>query len=214
MNRFKRQKALIDIDVLDDTHVTVVGVGGIGSWAATALARLGVHELTLVDPDEVEDHNLASQNYKLEDVGSKKVYALSKHIEEISDALVESVPTPVTEYTEISEICVSGLDSLDARRELWQLIKTRDEGLYVDARMGGELMSIHTVDMSDDKVKKSYENALFGDIPPSKESCSARSIVYNTQVVGGLVALKVKQYLMENEMVPVTVFDLSTLQIL
>ena len=34
-------------------HVAVVGVGGVGSWAAEALARSGVGKLTLIDLDHV-----------------------------------------------------------------------------------------------------------------------------------------------------------------
>ena len=34
-------------------HVAVVGIGGVGSWAAEALARSGVGQITLVDLDQV-----------------------------------------------------------------------------------------------------------------------------------------------------------------
>ena len=35
-------------------HIVVVGVGGVGSWTAEALARSGVGKLTLIDPDIVD----------------------------------------------------------------------------------------------------------------------------------------------------------------
>ena len=38
---------------LRQAHVVVVGLGGVGSWAAEALARTGIGEITLVDMDEV-----------------------------------------------------------------------------------------------------------------------------------------------------------------
>lgn len=36
-----------------DAHVCVVGIGGVGSWAAEALARTGIGAITLIDMDDV-----------------------------------------------------------------------------------------------------------------------------------------------------------------
>ena len=36
-----------------DAHVCVVGIGGVGSWAAEALARTGIRAITLIDMDDV-----------------------------------------------------------------------------------------------------------------------------------------------------------------
>ncbi|MEY3513199.1 MAG: hypothetical protein RL420_222, partial [Pseudomonadota bacterium] len=36
-----------------DAHIAVVGIGGVGSWAAEALARSGVGKLTLIDFDHI-----------------------------------------------------------------------------------------------------------------------------------------------------------------
>jgi tRNA A37 threonylcarbamoyladenosine dehydratase len=38
---------------LHAAHVCVVGIGGVGSWAAEALARSGIGAITLIDPDDV-----------------------------------------------------------------------------------------------------------------------------------------------------------------
>ncbi|HUY00268.1 MAG TPA: ThiF family adenylyltransferase [Candidatus Deferrimicrobium sp.] len=63
-----------DQELLQKTHVLVVGVGGIGSIAALAYTRLGVGRLTLVDVDHVEPSNLNRQLlYSKADVGKQKV---------------------------------------------------------------------------------------------------------------------------------------------
>lgn len=55
-------------------HVAVIGVGGLGSWAASALACAGVGTLTLVDDDSVALSNLNRQIlYRRADVGRSKV---------------------------------------------------------------------------------------------------------------------------------------------
>ena len=47
-------------------HVAVIGVGGVGSWSAEALARSGIGKLTLVDLDEVCITNTNRQIHALE----------------------------------------------------------------------------------------------------------------------------------------------------
>jgi len=68
-------------------HVVVVGVGGVGSWAAEALARSGVAALTLVDLDHVSESNINRQVQALgSTVGQAKVDALRRRIADIHPA--------------------------------------------------------------------------------------------------------------------------------
>ena len=65
-------------------HVVVVGVGGVGSWAAEALARSGVGALTLVDLDHVSESNINRQVQALgATLGQAKVEALRARIADI-----------------------------------------------------------------------------------------------------------------------------------
>jgi tRNA threonylcarbamoyladenosine dehydratase len=65
-------------------HVVVIGVGGVGSWAAEALARSGVGEITLVDLDHVAESNINRQIHALTDtVGQAKVLAMRDRIAQI-----------------------------------------------------------------------------------------------------------------------------------
>jgi tRNA A37 threonylcarbamoyladenosine dehydratase len=66
-------------------HVCVVGVGGVGTWAAEALARSGVGALTLVDLDEVCVTNINRQLHALtETVGRAKVDVMAERIRAIN----------------------------------------------------------------------------------------------------------------------------------
>jgi len=59
------------------SHVVVVGIGGVGSWAAESLARSGVGQLTLIDLDHVAESNINRQIHALEGtVGQAKVLAM------------------------------------------------------------------------------------------------------------------------------------------
>jgi tRNA A37 threonylcarbamoyladenosine dehydratase len=62
-------------------HVAVVGIGGVGSWAAEALARSGLGRLTLIDLDHVAESNLNRQIHATEaTLGQAKVEAMQARI--------------------------------------------------------------------------------------------------------------------------------------
>ena len=65
-------------------RIAVVGVGGVGSWAAEALARSGVAMLVLVDLDHVAESNINRQVQALgQTLGQSKVLALRERIADI-----------------------------------------------------------------------------------------------------------------------------------
>lgn len=62
-------------------HVAVIGIGGVGSWAAEALARSGVGRLTLIDFDHVAESNINRQVHAIEaTLGQAKVLAMRDRI--------------------------------------------------------------------------------------------------------------------------------------
>lgn len=70
---------------LQAAHAVVVGIGGVGSWAAEALARSGVGNLTLVDLDQVVESNINRQVHALEStLGAAKVDVMAQRIRQIA----------------------------------------------------------------------------------------------------------------------------------
>ena len=62
-------------------HVAVVGIGGVGSWVAEALARSGVARLSLIDMDHVAESNINRQVHALSTTtGQSKVQAMRERI--------------------------------------------------------------------------------------------------------------------------------------
>ena len=80
--RFLRTRMLLGADAmerLEKAHVCVLGLGGVGSWCAEALARSGVGELTLMDQDQVETSHLNRQAEALEStLGLPKAEAMAQ----------------------------------------------------------------------------------------------------------------------------------------
>ena len=82
--RFLRTRMLLGSDAMDrlaQAHVCVLGLGGVGSWCAEALARSGVGELTLMDQDTVDLSNLNRQAEALEStLGLPKAEAMAQRV--------------------------------------------------------------------------------------------------------------------------------------
>lgn len=75
------------LQALREAHVCVIGIGGVGSWAAEALARSAVGRITLIDLDHVAESNLNRQIHALEStLGKAKVQAMAERIAEINPA--------------------------------------------------------------------------------------------------------------------------------
>jgi len=67
---------------IKQAHVAVVGIGGVGSWAAESLARSGVGRLTLIDLDHVAESNINRQIQAVESsLGQAKVLAMRDRIQ-------------------------------------------------------------------------------------------------------------------------------------
>ncbi|SFH71836.1 sulfur carrier protein ThiS adenylyltransferase [Pseudobutyrivibrio sp. OR37] len=67
--------------------VAICGLGGLGSNIAICLARAGVGKLILIDYDKVDVTNLHRQQYKANQVGMLKTYAMMENLMEINPYL-------------------------------------------------------------------------------------------------------------------------------
>ena len=88
--RFLRSEMLLGpaaMEKLARSHVCVVGLGGVGSWAAECLARAGVGELTLIDQDCYGESNINRQLGALEStVGRPKAEVMASRVLDIHPA--------------------------------------------------------------------------------------------------------------------------------
>ena len=101
MYRFTRQEALVGeaaMRKLQNAEVAVFGLGGVGSWAAEALARGGIGGITLVDFDDISVTNINRQLFALDStVGQKKAVVAANRLLDINPAIRVN---PITErYT-------------------------------------------------------------------------------------------------------------------
>ena len=107
-------------------HVTVVGIGGVGSWAAEALARSGVGRLTLIDLDHVAESNVNRQVQALEStLGAAKVVAMRERIAAINPTCSVRAVEAFIDETNVAALiprCDAVIDAIDQVRAKAALI--------------------------------------------------------------------------------------------
>lgn len=83
---------------LQAAHVVVIGIGGVGSWAAEALARNAVGSITLVDLDNIAESNVNRQIHALDgEFGKAKITAMRERIGQINpNCIVREIEDFVT----------------------------------------------------------------------------------------------------------------------
>ncbi len=93
------------------SHVVVLGLGGVGSFTAEALARAGVGRLTLVDGERVDETNVNRQLHALDgEVGRLKAEALAERLSRISTGAVTPVAVRYDESTAERLVPPAGVD--------------------------------------------------------------------------------------------------------
>lgn len=135
---------------LQHAHVAVVGIGGVGSWAAEALARSGVGALTLIDLDHVAESNINRQVHALtETLGQSKIAAMAQRIQSIHPdcrlTLVDDFLTPdnVQQLLPVGlSVVLDCTDQVPAKIAMVLQSRARQQALIVCGGAGGKTNSL------------------------------------------------------------------------
>ncbi|AVM68378.1 tRNA threonylcarbamoyladenosine dehydratase [Lachnospiraceae bacterium oral taxon 500] len=147
-SQFDRTAALIGetgVQTLRQKKVAVFGLGGVGSFAAEALARAGIGSLLLVDKDVIEETNLNRQLYALHStVGKLKVEAARQRCLDINPDLRIDVRPEF--YLKAGQIDISGcdyvvdaIDNVTAKLQLIADAKSKNIPIIVCLGTGNQL---------------------------------------------------------------------------
>lgn len=144
-NQFQRTELLLGeetITRLQNTHVAIFGVGGVGGYAAEALARSGVGKFTLVDNDTVSITNLNRQIIALHStIGMEKTDVMKKRILDINPLASVNVrqcffmPENAGEF-DFSEydFVIDAVDTVTAKIEI--IMRAQENGVPAISSMG------------------------------------------------------------------------------
>ncbi len=192
--RYSRQIMLPDIGIegqkkLLNSHVLLIGVGGLGSPIAIYLCSSGVGKITLVDDDEVDISNLQRQIiHTTESIGKKKVFSAQEQLHKLNpDVEVIAQPTRLDETSlshEIlkSNIVVDATDNFETRLIINKVCHENKIPLVSGAVIKAEGQVC--IFLNNDDNGPCY-NCLYGHIVEAEQNCAETGVL---APVAGVIA--------------------------
>lgn len=189
-NFFNREILLLgekNFKKLQNSKAAVFGLGGVGSFAAEALARSGIGELHLFDCDIVDITNTNRQLYALSStIGKKKTDVAYQRILEINPTCkiykydVFLTPENITNYISDFDFAVDAIDTVETKIELIKQLK--DSNITFISSMG----SANKTDPSEIQInflEKTSVCPLARIVRKEMKKCNLKKIpvVYSTE---------------------------------
>ena len=164
---FERTHILIGdegIEKLQNSHIFLAGIGGVGSYTAEALARMGVGKMTLVDHDVVSGSNMNRQLVALRStVDVLKADVIAARIKDINPdcqvTLITDFLTPESIPTVLSQgydVVIDAIDSLSSKAALLETAWRNEMTVFASMGAGGKLdpTQVKTGDLMDTSICK------------------------------------------------------------
>ncbi|OOE66224.1 tRNA cyclic N6-threonylcarbamoyladenosine(37) synthase TcdA [Salinivibrio sp. ML198] len=142
--RLYGQRAL---EVFSQSHICVIGIGGVGSWAAESLARTGVGAMTLIDMDDVCVTNTNRQIHALkETIGQSKSEVMAERVTAINPECQVTViddfisPDNIAEYIDKRfDYVLDAIDSIKPKTALLAHCKRHKIKVITVGGAGGQI---------------------------------------------------------------------------
>jgi molybdopterin/thiamine biosynthesis adenylyltransferase len=161
------------------------------------LAKMGYKNITVYDYDTIEVENMNCQFYPFSAIGKPKVYALKELVKAFTDV---DIIAHNNKFDFIySDITIIAVDSMATRKQIFE------DSMYsaacnqiIDARMGAEQAMMYSFSTHNEMLKVAYANSLYSDEDAVQEKCTAKSTVYTSTLIGGLIAKNVKDITLDS----------------
>ncbi|MBA3663180.1 MAG: tRNA threonylcarbamoyladenosine dehydratase [Bacteroidetes bacterium] len=150
------------LEKLNNAHVLIVGLGGVGSYAAEAIARAGVGKMTIIDGDTVDPTNRNRQLQALVTThGMNKAVLMGERIKlinpEISLDVIEEFKNPDDMKDFLKQkftYVIDAIDSISPKLYLLQTAYYNNQRIISSMGAGGKMdpTRIKVVDISQTKI--------------------------------------------------------------
>jgi len=165
-----RLYGLKKLQQIHKAHVTIVGIGGVGSWSAEALARSGIQNLKLIDLDDICTTNTNRQIHAdCHTVGQMKVEAMAKRLRAINPeiqieeslAFYTEKNAPSLIHSKSTDVVIDAIDSTQPKVHLLAYCKKNNIPIVCSGGAGGR---IDATKIQIDDLAKTHGDSLLSSI--------------------------------------------------
>lgn len=185
-------------EAIQKKTIILAGVGGIGSYVGFLLGRLKPESLFIYDPDIVEAVNMSGQLYGRDDIGSSKVFSLSRMVSKYADFnRIVAFQERFTQESEPADIMICGFDNMAARKVFynrWLLYvankpkEERKNCLFIDGRLAAEEFQVFAIQGDDIRAQRTYEDKwLFSDYQAEETVCSYKQTTFMANMIASVM---------------------------
>ena len=196
----------------------IVGAGGIGSWTAVLLAKMGM-SILIIDKDTFDEVNIAGQifNVKRSNRRNKAVEVATFCTDVVPTARVRGYDHMLTPSNigflidKNSKICICAVDNMLARKlvfDYWCDIvngvteEERQDYLFIDGRLAAESYQLYCIEGPNQRAKDRYIREFFSDDEADELSCSFKQTAYMAALLAGRIANNIANFASPKDGIP------------
>ena len=204
--------------------VLIVGAGSIGSYIAFGLIRMGIENVTVIDYDNVENHNLPNQFFQENEDETNTISKVIALKNTLNNFMPNTMAKVSFEYiTEKIENCFEriqnkrytaiflAVDDMDVRKWVWNKLTENEiyTNIVIDPRVGGLYANIFSIPMNSLEARNVYARELWSNSEIEELPCTGKTIIDATFTVAGECIGRFRQYVKDNLKVTWTFHDYS-----
>ena len=133
--------------LIQNCHVCIVGIGGVGSWVVESLVRHGVGKITLIDMDHIVESNINRQIHALDSTdGDSKIKAMKDRVIDINPTCVVDCIDDFLEESNIEsyisnrfDFIIDAIDQSSVKTSLAEYCQSKNLSLIMVGGAGGRV---------------------------------------------------------------------------
>lgn len=189
--RHRNQLSIYDPEIDGQKKILIVWAGGIGSSTAYALAQMGIQDITVIDFDDVENHNVATQFYQESQLGKQKLVALQENVKAFTWVEIKIIEWLFeAKHVDWMDIVIMGVDNMKTRKEIADACETSSVERLIDCRMKAEFFMIYN--FIPQYELSIYMTKRYSDDDADPEKCTEKGVSYNCLGIASVLARMVK----------------------